>query len=96
VIVEVFTFRLAPDVSESDVLAADALVQTDFYYQRPGMVRRTTARSVDGAWVVVVFWGSEADAQAAGEAAADHEATERFAALMDHGTVRVTRYESLD
>lgn len=95
-VVEIFTFRLAPDAAEADFLAADAAVQTAFYYGRPGIVRRTTARSSDGEWTVVVFWGTESDALAAAAAASTHEATARFGSLIDHGTIRVRTYETLD
>jgi len=95
VVVEIFTFRLAPDATEQAFLEADAAVQTGFYYQRPGLVRRTVARSQDG-WAVVVFWGTMGDVDAAAAAAADDPATQAFGALMNHGSVRVQRYETLD
>jgi len=95
VVVEVFTFRLAPGATEQAFLEADAAVQTDFYYQRPGIVRRTVARS-DDTWAAVIFWRTMDDADAAAAAAADHPATRGFGALMDHGSVRVERYETLD
>jgi hypothetical protein len=95
VIVEVFTFRLAPEMSEPDFLLADARVQTDFYYRRPGIVRRTTARAGDD-WCVVVFWDRMDDALAAAEAARDDLAAIAFGSYMDRGSISVTRYETLD
>ena len=52
-VVEIFTFRLRPEADEADFIEADANVQAGFYYQRPGFVRRTTAKSTDGDWAVV-------------------------------------------
>lgn len=94
-IVEIFTFRLAPGASDADLLAADARVQTEFYYGRPGIVRRTTARAGDD-WAVVVFWQRADDAAAAADAARDDPATAAFGALMDLARVSVKRYETLD
>jgi len=96
VIVEVFTLRLAPEASRAEFLAADARVQTEFYYQRAGLVRRTTASTPDGEWVVVVLWGTEADVLAAAEAATHDPAAEAFGSLIDHGSVSVKRYDTLD
>jgi hypothetical protein len=94
-VVEIFNFRLAPGASTGAFLEADARVQTEFYYLQPGIVRRTTARSKDD-WCVLVYWGTQDDALAAARAAADHPATQAFGALLDHGSVRVERYETLD
>jgi hypothetical protein len=95
VVVEIFNFRLAPDASSEAFLAADARVQTEFYYVQPGIVRRTTARSGDD-WCVVVFWAKVDDALAASHAAADDAAAQAFGALLEHGSLRVERYETLD
>ena len=67
-VVEIFTFRLVPGASDADFVAADARVQTEFYYARKGIVRRTTARS-GAEWAVVIFWQSMDDALATAEAA---------------------------
>jgi hypothetical protein len=95
VIVEIITFRLAAGASSDEFLAADSKVQSDFYYRQPGIVRRTTARSGDD-WCVVLFWQRMDDAQSAAQASASDPAAARFGALMDHGTVKVERYETLD
>ena len=95
-IVEVFSFRLRPDVSDDEFLAADARVQTEFYYQQRGIARRTTAKAEDGEWAVVVFWGDEASAAAAAEASVAHPATQAFGAFLDHSSLHSKRYASLD
>jgi hypothetical protein len=61
VVDEVHRFRLRPDVSEETFLAQDARVQTDFYYQQPGIVRRLTAKGADGEWLSVVYWRTQSD-----------------------------------
>lgn len=66
-IIETMTFRLRSDADEADFLQADQRVQVAFAYQQPGLVRRTTARSGDGGWIVVDLWESAPDADAMAE-----------------------------
>lgn len=95
-VVEVATFRLRDGVDEADFLDADRRVQTDFIPTLPGFMRRTTARGRDGEWLVVVLWGSFADAEAADALAADDEGVRTFMSAIDDATYRRERYETLD
>jgi hypothetical protein len=95
-VLETTTFRLASGVDEASFLRADERVQAAFAYQQPGVVRRTTARSTDGEWLVVTVWETAADADAARAretAAEDVAALDR---LVDPATVRHARYAALD
>ncbi|HZU80922.1 MAG TPA: hypothetical protein VE991_13470, partial [Acidimicrobiales bacterium] len=56
--VEVTTFRLAAGVEPETFLSADARAQTEFFYARAGLLRRTTAVADDGDWVAVALWRS--------------------------------------
>ena len=94
--IEITTFRLGAEVDEADFLEADRLVQTRFSPRRPGFLRRTTARGEDGDWLVLVLWGSAADAAAAAEAATTDRWTTALTALVDPGSVTVRRYTELD
>ena len=68
-VIEICTFTATDD----DALrAADARMQTDFAYQQPGMLRRTTARGDGGEWCVVTLWESAAAAANAETAALSH------------------------
>ena len=49
-VIETMTFRLRLGVDEAEFLGVDKRLQSEFAYQQPGLVRRTTARSDDGAW----------------------------------------------
>ncbi len=57
-VVEVVTFRLAADVEQGEFLVADKRAQTEFLYMQPGLLRRTTARAMDGEWLVVTLWAT--------------------------------------
>ncbi len=94
-VIEILTFTVTDDVSDDDVRAADAAVQTEFAYAQKGLIRRTTAR--DGRrWLVVQLWASDADAAAAVTAAATHAAVARLHALADPTTLSQSRYTSFD
>lgn len=98
-VLETMTFRLLEGVDESDFLAADARLQTDFAYQQPGLARRTTARGVggqSGEWVVVDLWRSAEDADACAARWETDDVAQAFMALVDRSTVEVRRYELLE
>lgn len=63
--IEITTYRLLNGVDEDMFAAADGLLQASVFYQLPGLVRRTTARSQDGTWVAIATWADEASADAA-------------------------------
>ena len=86
-LLETTTFRLADGVDEAAFLAADARRQAELSPRR-GFVRRTTARGEAGEWLVLAMWGSAADADAAPPAVPED--------LVDPGSVRTGRYETLD
>ena len=52
------TFRLVDGVSDEKFKEIDARFQEDFAYQQKGMLRRTTAKSEDGTWLVMTLWDS--------------------------------------
>ena len=92
--IETVTFRLAPGTGEADFREADARLQTEFCYRQPGIIRRTTARGDDGAWITVVLWASVADADAAAERSREDPVASAYARLVDG--VETRRYTTLD
>ncbi|MHB8328278.1 MAG: hypothetical protein ACYDD6_01380 [Acidimicrobiales bacterium] len=94
--VEILTFKLAPDTDEATFLAADRRVQTEFIPNRAGFLRRTTARGSDGEWIVATLWASEPAATSSAAAGVDHPAVSAFMTLLDATAVRVQRYVTLD
>jgi hypothetical protein len=94
--IEIMSFRLAPGADHQAFLVADRRVQSDFAYQQAGLLRRTTARADDGAWIVIDLWRSENDADATGALWGRDEVTAAFMAFLDPATVRTERYATLD
>ncbi len=97
-IIETMTFRLAAGEVEVAFLAADKRLQSDFAYQQPGLVRRTTAQgegAQSGEWIVIDLWDS---AQHADDCAArwdDDPVAQEFMSFVDRSTVDVRRYSDL-
>jgi hypothetical protein len=95
VVIEVMQFRLLADTAIDDFLAADRRLQTDFAYQQPGLLRRTTGRSDGGEWLVIDHWQTRADADACAERWEHDLVAQRFMNLVDRSSVRVQRYTTL-
>ncbi len=93
--IEILTFRLAEGADEVDFLEADRDVQTEFAYQQPGLLRRTTARGADGSWLVIDVWKGPEDADACDRAWGQDEWTARFMSLVDPASIRTARYQQL-
>jgi hypothetical protein len=95
-VIETYTFRLINGVDVDGFLDADRWLQTELMLRKPTFIRRTTARGGDDEWLVIVLWGSEADADASRAQLADDPANAAFIAFVDEATVTSRRYETLD
>ncbi len=84
-------------MDEAAFRAADERMQTDFAYQQPGLLRRTTGRRSGGdEWIVIELWGSTDEAEdAAGRRDAD-PAVAAFFDLVDAASIDRRRYVTLD
>jgi heme-degrading monooxygenase HmoA len=91
-LIEIMTFRLQPDIDDNTFIAADAVVQAEFAYQQPGIVRRTIARSDDDTWLIHTIWASDEAAHAAAEAFAASDLGSDFLALIDEATLEVRAF----
>ncbi|MFP3902395.1 MAG: hypothetical protein ACLFXM_16180 [Acidimicrobiia bacterium] len=98
-VIETMTFRLVAGADEAAFLAADKRLQSEFAYQQPGLLRRTTARGLGdraGEWIVVDLWGSADDAEAAADRWDDDPTARELMSFVDAATVEVRRYADLD
>src|SRR5512138_2608389 len=103
VVVELASFRVAPGVTETDVLNASDVVQHHFLSQQPGFLRRDLLRAGDGHWVDLVEWTDHDSFAAATAGFSTSAACQAYFRLMaddgDAGTGmlhmrRVRRYQS--
>src|SRR5271165_1162521 len=92
--IEIMNFRLAPGADEEEFKAADRRVQTRFAYRQAGLLRRTTARSDDGDWVVIALWRTEGDADASGERwRVDEDAGEFMSFVHDRSALLLDEHQ---
>jgi hypothetical protein len=70
-------------------------VQTEFAYQQPGLVRRTTAKAADGEWVVITVWSSGAHADMAADAWLEHPLCAAWRDATATKSASERRYEAL-
>jgi heme-degrading monooxygenase HmoA len=94
-IVEMTTFRLAEGVTDESFLALDRRIQTELVPNRPGFLRRTTARHGED-WAVVTLWASDDDAAAYQRAVEGDPLQAEFDRAVEAGTFHLTRYTTLD
>ena len=85
-------FRLLPGIGNDEFLAADHRLQTEFAYQQPGLLRRTTAHDQDGDWLVIDHWRAAADADACAQRWEHDTIAQGFMNLVERKSVRVQRF----
>jgi hypothetical protein len=98
-VIETMTFRLNDGADEAAFTAVDKRLQTDFAYQQPGLVRRTTARGTEsrsGEWIVVDLWRSAEDADACAARWDTDTLVQELLAFVDASTIDVRRYVDFD
>jgi hypothetical protein len=95
-VIETMTFRLGDQADEAAFVASDKRLQTEFAYQQPGLVRRTTARGADGAWIVIDVWATAEHADDMSPRWDSDPTAAEFMAHIDAGSVEVRRYTTLD
>ncbi|HUR78516.1 MAG TPA: hypothetical protein VMZ22_11250 [Acidimicrobiales bacterium] len=94
-VLEITTFRLLAGVDYETFLARDKAVQTEVFPNTAGYLRRTTARSADGEWLVVVLWGSERDIDEFNARIVTDSAQLDFDEMIDRSTIRTNRYSDV-
>ena len=86
------TFRLADKAVEADFLEADTRMQEDFAYQQPGLLRRTTAKNLEGEWLILELWSSPEAVDGAEARSREDPVAQAFLAFVDPSTMRSSRY----
>jgi len=94
-IVEITTFRLADGVTDESFLALDRRMQTELVPNRPGFLRRTTARH-GAEWLVLTLWATDGDAAAFQRDVEGHPLQVAFEHAVEAGSLHMTRYTTLD
>ena len=88
-VVEIVTFRLNADVSESAFLSAAAQADTAIK-KLPGFIRRNLSRDETGNWIDYVLWESTSAAQNAGEIFHTLPETQEFCGMIDMSQTKMS------
>ena len=94
-VVHVAQVRTRTGVSDKDLLAASEEAQDGFFAKQRGYAGRELLKSDGGAWLDIMYWRNEEDAQAARKAFRGHASTQRFGALLDPITFKLEEYRSV-
>lgn len=94
--IELQVFSLSTGADEQAFLACDKRLQSDFSYQQPGLLRRTTARGAEGGWAVLQLWSSEQEADDAHRRFEADPLAREWTSYVDQRTVRSARWFELD
>jgi hypothetical protein len=93
---ETIRFKLEPGITDADFLRRNFRVENEYMARRPGFISRTTSRSDEGEWLVMVRWTSVEDAEATIGAFFGAPQTQEFLAAVDESTVVSGRYQVVD
>ncbi len=91
--VEIETFRLRDPATVAAFLSLDAALQEWSYRNRPGLIRRTVARSDDGGFLVITLASAPADTPAATRESPENDA---WLALIEPASYETRRYRTLE
>lgn len=91
-VIEVVRFKLATGVSPQDFLLLDRAVEHQHVAKQPGFLRRESASTSGGEWLVIVHWASAADADASMTSFASAPAAAAFMKGLDAGTMTMQRF----
>jgi hypothetical protein len=76
-------FRVRPGVTEAQLLAASAHLQSAFVARQEGFINRRLVRTSDGGYVDIIVWASAEAADRAMQNAAKSDTCSSFFALME-------------
>jgi len=65
VIIEIATFKLAPRMTAGQLAPLDRTIDRNHMSKQPGLISRESVAAEDGDWLVVNYWKSVEDAEAA-------------------------------
>jgi hypothetical protein len=93
-VIEIVRFKLAPGMTPQAFLALDQAVAREHVAKQSGFVRRESASTPDGEWLVIVHWASAADADASMASFASAPAATFFMKGLDVSTMTMQRFSS--
>jgi hypothetical protein len=91
--IEIVAYRLREGADADAFRVIDERMQTEFFYQQPGLKRRTTAISEDGNWVSITVWDSVEAADVAAVKVASASEWTPLLQPIDPSSIRSNRFQ---
>ena len=82
IVIEWAPFRLAPNVTEAELLGASDALETEFLAKQPGYLRRDLLRQDEQNWCDLVYWEDRAAAEQAMQHASGSGVCHQYFKLM--------------
>ena len=95
-VLEVTSFKLQPTANDSIFNDLDSKVETIFTSKQAGFIKRQSAVTENGEYVVLVYWNTQADADASMQKFMKDESVADYAAMINGSTMKMNRYEIED
>lgn len=91
-IMEVTTFNINDNVDPIAFKTRDQLIEKDFTSKQPGFIKRQSAIDENGAYVVIVYWESIANAEASMNKFMSDKSVADYAQMINGATMKMERY----
>ncbi len=91
-IMEVTTFNIKPSADAAEFAKRDAQVAANFTSKQPGFIKRQSAVNESGNYAVVVYWKTNADADASMSKFMSDGSIADYAQMIDGPSMKMTRY----
>ena len=92
-VLEVTTFKLNATADAAVFNELDAKIEGIFTSKQPGFIKRQSAVDENGAYVVLVYWSSVADAEASMQKFMKDASVADYASMIDGESMQMARYQ---
>lgn len=91
-VLEITTFKTKPATNASAFHKLDGEVEARFTSKQPGFMKRQSAVTEEGEYVVLVYWNSMEEAEASMNKFMSDESVAGYASMIDGATMSMSRY----
>ncbi|MEM9341263.1 MAG: antibiotic biosynthesis monooxygenase [Bacteroidota bacterium] len=91
-VIEVTRFRAKEGTDDEAFTKRDAEIEEDYTSKQPGFIRRESAQSEDGEWLVVVYWEDMESASASMQKFMGDASVADYAGMIDGATMKMKRF----
>lgn len=93
--VEVMTYKTTGDVDERSLAKMNKKVEAKVTAPKEGFLQRITGSTEDKTQLVVIYWDSKTNSDAALQPFMEHPLSQKFMGMMDQSSITMGRYQTL-